>query len=144
MMPFSRTLWGIAAALLLQVVVAQAQQVSSGATAPPAPVIAQPAPPAVPLAQSPQAVPMQATPPDVAQQAARSPGVGPLHDLSPWSMFLSADWLVKAVIVGLVFASLATWTILIAKTAQLFRARRQLGDNLGRIADSRSLGEAQM
>ena len=149
MMPFSRTLWGIAAALLLQVVVAQAQQVPSGATAPPAPVIAQPAPPAVPLAQSPQAVPMQAvpmqaTPPDVAQQAARSPGVGPLHDLSPWSMFLSADWLVKAVIVGLVFASLATWTILIAKTAQLFRARRQLGDNLGRIADSRSLGEAQM
>jgi biopolymer transport protein ExbB len=48
------------------------------------------------------------------------------------------------VIVGLIFASLATWTILIAKTAQLFRGRRQLGDDLGRIADSRSLGEAQM
>lgn len=149
MMTFWRTLWGIAAALLLQVVVAQAQQIPSGAAAPPTPVIAQPAPPAVPLAQSPQAVspqavPMQAVPADVPQEAARSPGVGPLHDLSPWSMFMSADWLVKAVIVGLVFASLATWTILIAKTAQLFRARRQLGDNLGRIADSRSLGEAQM
>ena len=45
-------------------------------------------------------------------------------------MFMSADWVVKAVILGLIFASLATWTILIAKTAQLFRARRQLGDNL--------------
>ena len=148
-MTLSRTLWGIAAALLLQAVVAAAQQVPGGATVSTLTAVAQSAPSFVPLTQSSpagpqQTAPAQAAPSDVAQEAARSPGVGPLHDLSPWSMFMSADWLVKAVIVGLIFASLATWTILIAKTAQLFRARRQLGDNLGRIADSRSLGEAQM
>ena len=31
-----------------------------------------------------------------------------LRELSPWSMFLSADILVKAVMIGLAFASLAT------------------------------------
>ncbi len=33
-----------------------------------------------------------------------------LHELSPWSMFLSADIIVKAVMIGLAFASLVTWT----------------------------------
>src|SRR4051812_18500653 len=37
-------------------------------------------------------------------RSARSP-VG-LHDLSPWSMFMSADIIVKAVMLGLAFASL--------------------------------------
>jgi biopolymer transport protein ExbB len=92
--------------------------------------------PVVALAQQ---VQQAAAPPDIA----RSTAIGPLHDLSAWSMFMSADWLVKAVIVGLILASLATWTILIAKTVQLYRARRELGDNLGRIADSRTLSEAQ-
>jgi biopolymer transport protein ExbB len=59
-------------------------------------------------------------------------------------MFMSADWLVKVVILILFAASLATWTILLAKTVQLHRARRQLTDNLGRIAESRSLNEAQI
>ncbi|MDQ0349957.1 hypothetical protein J2S76_004413, partial [Ancylobacter vacuolatus] len=27
------------------------------------------------------------------------------HDLSPWGMFLAADWVVKAVMIGLAFAS---------------------------------------
>jgi biopolymer transport protein ExbB len=66
-----------------------------------------------------------------------------LHELSPWSMFLSADILVKAVIVGLAFASLITWTILIAKTIELASARHRLGAALGKIADVRSLAEAQ-
>ena len=34
-----------------------------------------------------------------------------LQELSPWSMFLSADPLVKAVMIGLGFASIVTWTI---------------------------------
>ena len=70
--------------------------------------------------------------------------VGNLRDLSPWSMFLSADILVKAVIIGLVFASLVTWTIFFAKTIQLTRARKQLNQALARIADTRSLSEAQL
>jgi biopolymer transport protein ExbB len=59
-------------------------------------------------------------------------------------MFLSADILVKAVIVGLAFASLVTWTILLAKTIQLASARKDLAGGLARIADSRTLNEAQV
>ena len=59
-------------------------------------------------------------------------------------MFLSADNLVKAVMISLVFASLATWTILLAKTVQLSRGRRQLGEALARISGCRSLAEAQL
>jgi biopolymer transport protein ExbB len=65
------------------------------------------------------------------------------HDLSPWSMFLSADIIVKAVMIGLAFASLVTWTIFIAKMTELAVARRKLKTALSRIADSRSLAEAQ-
>jgi biopolymer transport protein ExbB len=66
-----------------------------------------------------------------------------LHELSPWSMFLSADIIVKAVMVGLAFASLVTWTIFIAKLAELTLVQRGLRAALGKIADSRSLAEAQ-
>jgi biopolymer transport protein ExbB len=53
------------------------------------------------------------------------PNVGPLPDeLSPWSMFLHADIVVKAVIFGLALASVATWTVLLVKTIQLRLARR--------------------
>src|SRR3954463_14408453 len=66
-----------------------------------------------------------------------------LRELSPWSMFLSADILVKAVMIGLAFASLMTWTIFIAKIVELAVARRKLKTALDKIADSRSLAEAQ-
>jgi biopolymer transport protein ExbB len=66
-----------------------------------------------------------------------------LRELSPWSMFLTADVLVKAVIVGLGFASLVTWTIFIAKTIELSAVRRRLRAALAKIGDSRSLAEAQ-
>jgi len=66
------------------------------------------------------------------------------RDVSPWSMFLSADAVVKMVMLGLVFASLVTWTIFIAKSVQLSRAQRLLKNALARIADARSLNEAQI
>jgi len=66
-----------------------------------------------------------------------------LRELSPWSMFLSAYVLVKAVMIGLAFASLVTWTIFIAKIIELTVAQRKLTSALGTIADSRSLAEAQ-
>jgi biopolymer transport protein ExbB len=52
------------------------------------------------------------------------------RDLSPWGMFLNADVVVKAVMIGLAFASLVTWTVWLAKTIELrrdtARARRRL------------------
>ena len=65
------------------------------------------------------------------------------RELSPWSMFLSADILVKAVMVGLTLASLATWTIFIAKVIELSVLRRRLRRALAKIADARSLADAQ-
>ena len=66
-----------------------------------------------------------------------------LRELSPWSMFLTADILVKAVMIGLAFASLVTWTIFIAKIIELALVQRRLRTALGKIADARSLAEAQ-
>ena len=65
------------------------------------------------------------------------------RELSPWSMFLSADTFVKGVMISLAFASLVTWTIFLAKLVELFLARRRLNAALGRIGQSRSLAEAQ-
>jgi len=58
-------------------------------------------------------------------------------------MFLSADAIVKGVMIGLAFASLVTWTIFIAKMFELSVARRKLRASLKGIAESRSLAEAQ-
>src|SRR6195256_496626 len=66
-----------------------------------------------------------------------------LRELSPWSMFLSADILVKAVMIGLAFASLVTWTIFIAKMIELSIMHRKLRAALAKISDARSLAEAQ-
>ncbi|MEH2627763.1 biopolymer transport protein ExbB [Bradyrhizobium sp. AZCC 1719] len=66
-----------------------------------------------------------------------------LRELSPWSMFMSADVVVKAVMIGLAFASLVTWTIFIAKMIELSVVRRKVRRALAKIADARSLAEAQ-
>jgi biopolymer transport protein ExbB len=46
------------------------------------------------------------------------------RNLSPWGMFLNADIVVKAVMVGLALASLLTWTVWLAKTIELGSAQR--------------------
>lgn len=46
--------------------------------------------------------------------------------LTPWGMYLAADVVVKAVMIALVLASLATWTVLLAKGWELARQARQL------------------
>lgn len=48
------------------------------------------------------------------------------HDLSPWGMFLAADPIVKGILIGLALASVATWTVWLAKSLQLIAARRSL------------------
>ena len=88
--------------------------------------VAQPAPVARdPAAIEPAPVPGNSASPDVAAGAVQAIGK-PQREMSPWSMFLSADILVKAVMVSLAFASLVTWTIFLAKTVQLSHARRKL------------------
>jgi biopolymer transport protein ExbB len=48
------------------------------------------------------------------------------RDLTPLGMFMSADIIVKGVMLGLVFASALTWTIWLAKTFELVAARHRL------------------
>ncbi|MCM2294578.1 tonB-system energizer ExbB [Allorhizobium sp. BGMRC 0089] len=64
------------------------------------------------------------------------------HDLSPVGMFMAADIVVKAVMLLLGAASLATWTILIGKTLQLFSAKARLRRALSRMMAARSLPQA--
>jgi biopolymer transport protein ExbB len=58
-------------------------------------------------------------------------------------MFLNADIVVKIVICSLVFASLVTWTIWLAKTLELAAARRQLRRALATLRATPSLEAAQ-
>jgi len=115
-----------------------------------------PAAPSAPVAQQAPAVsqPPAALPqPAAASDAAATPveregkllkaAAAELRELSPWSMFKSADVLVKAVMIGLAFASLVTWTIFIAKMLELTVVQRKLRSALAKIADARSLAEAQ-
>ena len=64
------------------------------------------------------------------------------HDLSPWGMFQAADIVVKAVMVGLAFASVLTWTIWLAKSLELVTARARLRRALAALEEVRSLEEA--
>ena len=85
------------------------------------------APAASPSTQA-SSVPNSAASPNKAAPAssaeASSVGIAELpQDLSPWGMFLNADLIVKAVMMGLAFASLVTWTVWIAKSFELRGAR---------------------
>ncbi|MBX9910952.1 MAG: tonB-system energizer ExbB [Beijerinckiaceae bacterium] len=64
------------------------------------------------------------------------------HDLSPWGMFMAADIVVKAVMVGLAFASVVTWTIWLAKSLELAGARRRLRQAGKALAGPTTLNEA--
>jgi biopolymer transport protein ExbB len=57
-------------------------------------------------------------------------------------MFASADIVVKAVMLGLAFASLVTWTVWLAKSVQLVFARRRVRVALTAISEERSLAGA--
>ncbi len=73
--------------------------------------------------------------------APAKPGALP-HDLSPWGMFMAADIVVKAVMIGLAAASLVTWTIWVAKTAELWAARWRLRRAMSRINGAKDLSSA--
>ncbi len=121
------------AAFAQQATAASDPKISAGSTAAAAP------------ANAPVVAPAASTDNAAVADAARTPRTMPvtLHELSPWSMFLAADIIVKTVMIGLALASLVTWTIFIAKMIELSLVRRKLSAALTKIADSRSLAEAQ-
>jgi len=63
------------------------------------------------------------------------------RDLTPWGMFLNADPVVKGVLIGLVIASVATWTVWLAKTIEIFTARRRVRSALNSLAGADSTAE---
>ena len=136
---------------VLAVVAFASPIIAQQAAKPVAPVVTQAAPAAAPA-------PVTAQPSSpVASPAASTALVSPVmeaaprpmvatgeHDLSPWKMFMGADIIVKAVMVGLAFASVVTWTVGIFKMMELTWAMRRLKAALRKIGESRSLSEAQM
>jgi biopolymer transport protein ExbB len=150
---------GVASALLSLTAAASAQQAAAPAAQPlpyvnqqaaqsaaPAPS-SQAAPAAQPAAASPAIAQTASPEADASAESARAAKPMALQvprELSPWSMFMSADIIVKAVMIGLAFASLVTWTIFIAKSFELSIAQRKLKSSLRKVDDARSLAEAQM
>ena len=90
-------------------------------------------------AQAPMPAPADMVPADMAPIIANA---SLPRDLSPWGMFLNADVVVKVVMVGLVFASLVTWTVWLAKNLELWRATRSGRAALAVLNEARSLSEA--
>nr|WP_282188464.1 tonB-system energizer ExbB [Brucella tritici] len=124
--------------------------VAPAAAAPssPAPTNTAPAAAPAPSATTPAA---SAPSPELIQSQTVAPAATPVesesglilpHDLSPWGMFMAADWVVKAVMIGLALASLATWTVWVAKTLELAGARRRATRALKVIGHSATLAEA--
>jgi len=133
----------VAAVLTLPVPVLA--QTAPAATSP-SPTAPQPAPatPATNPAAAPAVAPAVDSP--VTAQASNSPDFALKlpRDLSPWGMFMAADIVVKAVMVGLAFASVLTWTIWFAKALELMFARRRLHAAIDRLAHAKSWSEANV
>ena len=106
---------------------AQTVQATPPATTPAPTVTA--APPAI-------AVPGQAAP------AAPAASVTLPRDLTPWGMFSAADIVVKAVMIGLAFASVLSWTIWFGKAIELMMARRKMRRAIAALGQVRSWDEA--
>lgn len=110
--------------------------------------VAQPQPQPAPEAAN--DAPLQPTLADPqAPTAAEAPATGTAdartdipHNLSPWGMFMAADWVVKTVMIGLAVASLMTWTVWIAKTIELAGASIRAKSTLKIVHKSKTLAEA--
>jgi biopolymer transport protein ExbB len=78
-----------------------------------------------------------------ASQVATFAGTAELpRDLSPWGMYLSADPLVKGVLILLVLASVITWTVWLAKSLELIAAKRRARSALSALAAARDMSDA--
>lgn len=83
-----------------------------------------------------QGIGQTAAAPEEAVAAARLP-----RNLSPWNMFLNADWVVKTVMIGLALASVLTWTVFVAKTLELRRLGLAVRAASASLEAARSLGD---
>ena len=54
------------------------------------------------------------------------PLAAPAHDMSIYGLFMQAGWIVKAVMMGLLVASVWSWAIIVDKSVAYGRMRRQL------------------
>ncbi len=133
---------GASGSPLLAQQIPQSQPAQSQTTAP----VAAPAPVATPApATAATQAPVSAEPTVISTDGKMSKGpTVTVHELSPWSMFMSADIVVKAVMIGLAFASLVTWTVCFGKMRELHVAQRRLRNALAAIHDLRSLAEARV
>ncbi len=61
------------------------------------------------------------------------------HDFSPFSMFMAADWVVKAVIIILLLASLISWTIAFVKIIEITLAKRRVRHELQLVLNAQTL-----
>ena len=138
-------------ALVLIVAGAVVAQAQPSAVAPP-PVAANPvAPPAASSPSADQTAQPSATPPPAQSGATgNAPSAPPQavnvalpRDLSPWGMFVNADVVVKAIMIGLLFASLVTWTVWLAKIIELTSAKRRARVGLLKLQEARSLSDAE-
>ncbi|WP_158816879.1 tonB-system energizer ExbB [Methylocapsa sp. S129] len=101
--------------------------------------------PAANAAARSSAAPDLSTNPAAPSPAAPSPATAIAslpHDLSPWSMFMNADIIVKAVMVGLAFASLVTWTVWLAKGLELVAAKRKAKSATRKLERANNLSAA--
>lgn len=86
--------------------------------------------------------PSAATAPATATASPAADDASPAHDLSPWGMYQNADVVVQGVMLGLLLASVITWTIGLAKGLELLGARRRLRGELADFKGLRSLDQA--
>lgn len=104
--------------------------------------------PDVPAQTAPASVEPTSQPVTIAPQNSAEPahvasnGLQLPHDLSPWGMFMAADWVVKTVMIGLAIASLATWTVWLAKTLEITGARSRARRALKEVSHAENLGVA--
>src|SRR5262245_14373196 len=61
------------------------------------------------------------------------------RDLSPGGMYINAEAVVRAVLIGLAFASVVTWTVWLAKSMEIFFAKRQVRAAMNRLASLHSI-----
>jgi biopolymer transport protein ExbB len=107
-------------------------------------VLAQSPPPASSSATDFPSTGNQSSPPVTELAPASAADADPMlpHDLTPIGMFMAADRIVKAVMIGLAFASVVTWSVWLAKVIELFSARRRLLRDLNTVEDSHSLADS--
>lgn len=66
------------------------------------------------------------------------------QDLSPWGMYQSADEVVKTVMILLLLASIATWSVWAFKAIQLRLTRKRAQSALQQLVVAKSLAEANV